>query len=98
MFIVSCNGCKAIGFADCSCPPGVPLERGHLDACQMTDLGAAVTCAPGSGCCDGSGHPGVSHDAAANACPGIDGNHGGADCPFHSMFTPKAKAARQARR
>jgi hypothetical protein len=35
----------------------------------MSNIGAAVTCIPGKGCCEQQ----HDHDAAANACPG---NHG----------------------
>jgi hypothetical protein len=91
---VSCNGCGTAAYVDCQCPvlghdPAV--ARAHHPHCPFADLGANVTCPPGSGCCDGSDHPGVSHDAHANACPQIDkGTHG--DCPepascksWHSM-------------
>ena len=50
------------------------------------DPGAALECPPGSGCCDGSSHPGLSHDQAAMAghphgaagdgLPDHDGEHG----------------------
>jgi hypothetical protein len=83
MLRISCNGCGTSAYADCACP-GLGHNPGaagvHHAACPFTDLGANVTCPPGSGCCDGSPHPGVSHDAAANACPQIDaGTHG--SCP-----------------
>jgi hypothetical protein len=57
----------------------IPLAvRGHLDQCQMSDLGAAVICPPGSDCCDGSAHPGLSHDQAANSCTADHSEH---TCP-----------------
>jgi hypothetical protein len=40
----------------------------HHARCPMADLGASVACPPGSGCCDGSAHPDVSHDRAASSC------------------------------
>jgi hypothetical protein len=47
----------------------------------VANLGAAVSCPPGSGCCD-QDH---DHDAAANACPDIGlpfgERHGKAPCP-----------------
>lgn len=83
MLRVSCNGCGTAAYAECACPalghdPRATLH--HDDDCPMHDLGATVVCPPGSGCCDGSSHPGVSHDAAANLCPQIGkGTHGA--CP-----------------
>ena len=80
---ISCNGCGTAAYVDCACPqlghdPAV-TQRHHED-CGMTDLGATVVCPPGSGCCNGDAHLGVSHDQAANACPQIDkGTHG--PCP-----------------
>lgn len=83
MLRVSCNGCGTAAYVDCLCSSlgQNPSELGyHHATCGFSDLGANVTCPPGSGCCDGSAHPGVSHDAAANACPQIDmGTHG--PCP-----------------
>lgn len=71
--LLSCNGCEATSVVSCAgCPPG-----GHLDTCPFRDLGAAVSCAPESGCC-AEPH---SHDQAANACPGAGTGHPGAACP-----------------
>lgn len=83
MLRISCNGCGASAYVDCVCG-NVGHDPGaagfHHEDCGFRDLGATVTCPPGSGCCDGSTHPGLSHDQAANACPHIDqGTHG--DCP-----------------
>jgi hypothetical protein len=50
----------------------------HHDTCSMADLGATVVCPPGSGCCDGSAHAGLSHDQQANTCPG---GHDSEPCP-----------------
>jgi hypothetical protein len=69
MLRIECKGCEASAYADCACPPlgHDPGAAGaHHPACPMADLGATVTCAPGSGCCDGSSHPGLSHDMAAH--------------------------------
>jgi hypothetical protein len=83
MLRVSCDGCGTAAYVDCSCAnyghdPGVALA--HHDKCSFADLGSNVVCPPGSGCCDGSDHPGVSHDQRANSCPQIDaGTH--AECP-----------------
>ena len=77
MFHVQCRACGTSAYVDCTCPPGHdPVIAGHLPAvavgnttvaaCPMTDLGATVICPPGSGCCDGSSHPGLSHDLAAH--------------------------------
>lgn len=83
MLRISCNGCGTAAYVDCDCP-----ARGHdtssvgyhHPACGMADLGSNVVCPPGSGCCDGSAHPEMSHDGAANSCPHIGkGTHG--DCP-----------------
>jgi hypothetical protein len=65
-----------------------PVTRGHVTAaiaaiavaaagapvapCPAGDLDAAITCPPGSPCCQEDHH----HGEAANACPG-----GHADCP-----------------
>jgi hypothetical protein len=74
MFMVQCNACGTMSFVNCECPPGHdqhahigsahPADRrfGHHDQCLMGDLGATVDCA----CCDGSSHPGLSHDMAAH--------------------------------
>jgi hypothetical protein len=71
--LLTCNGCKATAVVSCpGCPPG-----GHLEDCAFRDLGAALSCPAGSGCC-AEGH---SHDAAANACPGAGTGHPGAACP-----------------
>src|SRR5258708_7564338 len=93
MFRVSCNGCGTAAYVECDCPNiGHDTSAGyHHPICRMVDLGANVICPPDSGCCDGSAHPDLSHDMAANSCPHIDkGTHG--DCPepetcksWHSM-------------
>jgi hypothetical protein len=77
VLMIQCNGCGTTAFADCICPtkgldPSVAGQ--HHPECDFTDLGATVTCPPGSGCCQ-EPH---SHDAAANACPG---GHEKAACP-----------------
>jgi hypothetical protein len=70
--LLSCNGCKATSVVSCSgCPPETP--GGHLGECPLRDLGAAVSCQPGSGCC-AEDH---SHDQAANACSGPGAAHQG---------------------
>lgn len=71
--LLSCNDCKATSVVSCSgCPP-----EGHLDGCPFGDLGAALSCRPGAGCC-AEAH---SHDEAANACPAAGAGHPGAACP-----------------
>jgi hypothetical protein len=78
--LLSCDNCKATSVVSCSgCPPEGHLgpPEGHLDICPFKDLGAALSCRPGSGCCP-EDH---SHDGAANACPGAGTGHPGAACP-----------------
>lgn len=69
MLHIQCQGCQASAYVDCACP-GLghdPMAAGaHHPGCPMTDLGAAVACPDGSGCCDGDAHPGASHDEAAS--------------------------------
>jgi hypothetical protein len=83
MLRISCDGCGTAAYAECGCKALAhdPAAAGtHHGDCPYADLGGTVTCPPGSGCCDGSAHPGVYHDQAANACPQIDqGTHGA--CP-----------------
>jgi hypothetical protein len=93
---VSCNGCGSAAYVDCACESlghdtstaskvvqvgsGSRTVPAHHPACPFDDLGATVVCPPGSGCCDGSAHPDMSHDAYAMTCEHIDiGTHG--DCP-----------------
>ena len=81
MLQVTCKQCSATAYVDCTCEiiaPGTKPPDGHLALCPLTDLGSNVLCDPESGCCQES----HSHDAAANACPGIvAGGHPGAPCP-----------------
>ena len=78
MLILTCDGCAAVGYADCTCPEGYdPHTAGHLPGCAMGNLGAQVVCKPAAGCCQ-DGH---DHDAAANACPG---GHPEGSCPAPS--------------
>lgn len=78
MLHVQCDGCRSSSYVECGCPTGHDaLAAGaHHDTCNLSDLGATVACPPGSGCCT-EDH---SHDANANACPGIISGHE-ADCP-----------------
>ena len=77
MLHIQCNGCRTSAYVDCACATigHDPAVSGHHPQCQMADLGATVTCPRDSGCCDGSAHPGISHDAAANACPEVHEGH-----------------------
>jgi hypothetical protein len=78
---IECQGCHTSAYADCTCAASgrrPDLAGAHTPGCPLSDLGAQVTCRPGFDCCDGSDHPDVSHDAAANACPG---GHDDAACP-----------------
>lgn len=78
MLQVTCKKCQASAYVDCTCPPASKPAGGHHPFCALTDLGSNVQCDPDSGCCQKS----HSHDAAANACPGIAaGGHPGAPCP-----------------
>jgi hypothetical protein len=98
MLMVSCDGCRTAAFVDCTCPEGHDrVASGHLPAvviggvtvpaCPLLDLGAAVKCQDGTGCCT-EDH---SHDAAANSCPDIGLDHGqrhdGAPCPVPGNCT-----------
>jgi hypothetical protein len=59
-------------FLECTCPPGHTENVGaHHPECSHRDIDAAVTCPPGSDCCQ-QDH---DHAAAANAC------HGGHEDP-----------------
>jgi hypothetical protein len=72
VFHVECKACGTSAYVDCVCPTigHNPAAAGvHALACPMSDLGATVTCPPGSPCCDGSSHPDQSHDEHANSCP-----------------------------
>ncbi|HLJ99292.1 MAG TPA: hypothetical protein VKU39_05225 [Streptosporangiaceae bacterium] len=61
-----CKTSGTIAYADCSCPDGYdPHNGGHLDKCQMSNLGAQVQCPPTAGCCQ-EDH---DHDEQAT-CPG----------------------------
>jgi hypothetical protein len=77
VFHVECKRCHAWAIADCSCPPELADLPLHLPACSLNDIGAALTCLPGAGCCPVP----HSHDAAAMACPGLAGAHAGEPCP-----------------
>jgi hypothetical protein len=77
VFHVECKRCHSWATADCSCPPELADLPFHLPGCKLNDMGAVVTCPPGSGCCQ-LAH---SHDAAAMACPGLTGAHAGQPCP-----------------
>lgn len=71
MLHIECQGCRTSAYVDCACPTAGhdPMAAGeHHARCPMADLGASVTCPPGSDCCDGSAHPDVSHDRAASSC------------------------------
>lgn len=50
---------------DCA-PECAAVIGAHLAGCPGTDLDALLVCPPGSGCCDGSKHPGLSHGMAAH--------------------------------
>lgn len=67
---IQCQGCGTSAYVDCGgCPPEVfDVMGGHLPLCSMADAGANVSCPPGSGCCDGSDHPELSHDQQARQC------------------------------
>lgn len=69
MLHIECQGCRASAYVDCACQ-GLghdPAAAGaHHPGCPLADVGASVACPDGSGCCDGSGHPGASHDQAAS--------------------------------
>lgn len=71
MLRIECLGCHTSGYADCGCPEvghNPMATMAHHPVCAMADLGAVVVCPPGSDCCDGSEHPGLSHDQQAMAC------------------------------
>ena len=80
MLLLQCNSCGSTATVDCQCPPEMQAANlgFHHQDCPFTDLGANVQCRPGSDCCAGDVHPGLSHDAHANACPA---NHAGQPCP-----------------
>ena len=78
MFQVTCKGCSATAYVDCTCPPETKPAGGHHPLCPLTDLGSNVLCDPDSGCCQAE----HSHDLNAMSCPGITaGGHPGAPCP-----------------
>lgn len=82
-WMVETDCCRQRAFADCSCPPDVPLYRGaHLDDCAMADFGANVTCDGSSPACCTQEH---SHDEAANTCPG---GHGVCTLAKCAVITP----------
>jgi hypothetical protein len=53
---------------DCT-PQCAAIDGAHLSGCPGDDLDALLVCPAGSGCCDGTAHPGAGHEAGANACP-----------------------------
>lgn len=76
--MLQCDGCGSQAFIECTCPPGHTANVGqHHPECSHADIGANLDC----GCCDGSAHPGLSHDAAAIACPGGHVQDSGEDAP-----------------
>lgn len=81
MLRIQCQGCSTAAYVDCMCPAlgHNPAAAGvHHPDCGMNDLGAAVTCPPGSDCCDGSDHPDQSHDQHASSCTADHSEHA---CP-----------------
>lgn len=84
MLHVECKGCHTSAYVDCRCPEighDPSVAGAHHPMCGMSDLSGTVVCPESSDCCKASEvHPGVSHDEAANACPGILDGHD-APCP-----------------
>jgi hypothetical protein len=77
MLILLCPRCQATATVACSCPPGRDRGAlGHEESCQLAGFSwdSAVTCAPGSGCCQ------EPHNHAENAASCPEG-HDGQPCP-----------------
>lgn len=80
MLAVVCDGCGSAAYVDCV-PGCEKIPGAHLAGCPGANLGAAVTCAPESSCCQ-EGH---DHTAEGNACPDVGlpfgERHDKAPCP-----------------
>jgi len=74
LLILLCKGCGTTATVDCACPPELADLPVHGGECLLNDPDSAHDCA----CCDGAGHDGQSHGAAAAACPG---GHGACPAP-----------------